>query len=62
MGAGEPYGSENKAFGDDAKAELKGEIEFLCGARERKDEKQEIVCGVGKCYRGSPPKNGGFQL
>ena len=29
-------------------AELKGRSEF--------------VCGGGKCYRGSPPKNGGVQL
>lgn len=24
--------------------------------------KTEFVRGVGKCYRGSPPKNDGFQL
>ena len=43
-------------------AELEGKREIAWGARERQDEKQEIVCGGGKCYRGSPPKNGGFQL
>lgn len=43
-------------------AELEGKREIAWAARERQDEKQEIVCGGGKCYRGFTPENCGLQL
>lgn len=51
MGAEEAYGKgeiRRGASNRNPVAEVKGKSEF--------------VCGVGKCYRGLPPKNGGFQL
>lgn len=51
MGDGEHYGKagiRRGAMMQNQVAELKGMSEF--------------VCGGGKCYRGSPPKNGGVQL